>query len=49
MIGAIKESSLELLKDKFKNDETIIYVCKDKVCDLPTRNVHEAINQINSR
>ena len=49
MIGAIKESSLELLKDKFKNDETIIYVCKDKVCDLPTRNVHEAINQIKSR
>ena len=46
MIGAIKESSLKLLKDKFEKDQTIIYVCKDKVCDLPTKEIHEAINQI---
>ena len=41
-----KESKLPLLKDRFFKDETLIYVCENKVCMRPTKNFEEAINQI---
>jgi uncharacterized protein YyaL (SSP411 family) len=40
------ESNLPLLKDRFFDDETLIYVCENKVCMRPTQNFEEAINQI---
>jgi len=39
------EENLPLLKGKL-TDETTIYVCKDKVCNLPTTKVEEAIKQV---
>ena len=41
-----KENKLPLLKDRFFKDETLIYVCENKVCLRPSKNVSEAIKQI---
>ena len=41
-----KESKLPLLKDRFFKDETLIYVCENKVCLRPSKTVSEAIKQI---
>jgi len=40
------ESDLPLLKDRFFDDKTLVYVCENKVCMRPTKNFEEAINQI---
>lgn len=40
------ESDLPLIKDRFSDDETLIYVCENKVCMRPTNNFLEAIDQI---
>ena len=44
ILGSTKQSSLPLLQNKFINGETIIYVCEDKVCQLPTSSIIEAQN-----
>ncbi|MBT8220917.1 MAG: thioredoxin domain-containing protein, partial [Bacteroidia bacterium] len=45
-IGGIDEGTLDLLKDKLVEDETIIYVCQNKVCKLPTSDVNTALKLI---
>lgn len=40
------EENLSLLKNKLVKDETIIYVCKNKVCKLPVQQVEDALKQI---
>ena len=40
------ESKLPLLKDRFFKDETLIYVCENKVCLRPSKNISEALKQI---
>lgn len=41
------ESSLPLLAEKPSDGkEAVIYVCYNKTCQLPTKNVNEALNQI---
>ena len=35
------QSNLTLLKGRWVEDETLIYVCKDKVCKLPVKSVEE--------
>ena len=39
-------SSLPLLKDRFVEGETHLYVCENKVCYLPVQTLEEALNQI---
>jgi len=46
LIGSNKESSLPLLKNKYVNGETIIYVCINKTCKLPVSEVREAVKQM---
>lgn len=46
MLGSKTQGSLPLLQDKFKNGETLIYVCKNKTCQLPVKSVEEAVKQI---
>ena len=41
-----KASELPLLKDRFFEGETLIYVCENKVCLRPTRTIEEALKQI---
>nr|WP_067061636.1 thioredoxin domain-containing protein [Mucilaginibacter sp. L294] len=46
MLGG-KNGSLPLLAEKFNND-TRIFVCRDKTCGLPAYNVADALKQINN-
>lgn len=39
-------SELELLKNRFVEGKTLIYVCKDKTCKLPVNSVDETIKQL---
>ena len=40
--------TLPLLKDKWKNGQTLFYVCKDRACQLPVSTTEGAIEQISS-
>jgi uncharacterized protein YyaL (SSP411 family) len=44
--GTLSNSTLPLLKDKVKGGETLIYVCKNKSCQLPVKTVGEAMKQL---
>ena len=44
-MGGMLEN-LPLLENKYVKGETIIYVCRDKVCKLPTKDVSTALHQI---
>ncbi len=46
LFGAEKEGSLEILKDRYTPGKTLIYVCENRVCQLPTENTDQAIRQI---
>jgi uncharacterized protein YyaL (SSP411 family) len=46
MLGG-KDGSLPLLAEKF-NNETRIFVCRDKTCGLPAYNITDALKQINN-
>ncbi len=43
LLGGSGEGSLELLKGKLQEGETMIYVCRNKVCKLPVTEVGEAL------
>ncbi|MFI5163946.1 MAG: thioredoxin domain-containing protein [Bacteroidia bacterium] len=44
--GTNAQSTLSLLQDKIVESKTLIYVCENKTCKLPTENISEAIAQI---
>ncbi|NNE32091.1 MAG: thioredoxin domain-containing protein [Winogradskyella sp.] len=46
--GAEKASGLPLLKNKYVDNETLIYVCVNGTCKLPVQNVTTAIKQISN-
>jgi uncharacterized protein YyaL (SSP411 family) len=46
MLGG-KKGSLPLLQDKF-GDATQIFICKDKTCELPAKNINDALKQIHN-
>lgn len=46
LLGAIGESELPLLENKFVKDKTLIYVCVNKSCQLPVEKVEDARKQI---
>jgi len=46
ILGSEKESDLPLLKNRFNNEKTSLYLCKDKACFLPTSNMDEVIRRI---
>jgi hypothetical protein len=45
-LGGAGEGSLELLKGKLQEGETYIYVCQNKVCQLPVQEAEEAVRQM---
>ncbi|MBT8325070.1 MAG: thioredoxin domain-containing protein, partial [Winogradskyella sp.] len=45
--GAESKSELPILKNKFNEDETYIYVCVEGSCKLPVMDVSDALKQIN--
>jgi len=48
-IGSKKESSLALLENRFVEGTTLIYVCQDKVCQLPVEEVEKALTSVMNR
>ena len=44
-----KKSDLPLLKNRYVDNQTLIYVCKNNSCLLPTKSAEEAIKQIEKR
>lgn len=45
MMGG-KKSSLPLVQGKFESKTTRLFVCQDKVCQLPVENIKEALDQL---
>ena len=45
-LGGMGKSDLPLLEDKFMGDATTIFVCENKVCQLPTATVAQALEQV---
>ncbi|MBN2350221.1 MAG: thioredoxin domain-containing protein [Bacteroidales bacterium] len=45
--GGNDKGTLPLLEEKLISGQTTIYVCRDKTCKLPVKEVNEAISQIN--
>jgi uncharacterized protein YyaL (SSP411 family) len=45
-LGGEEEGNLELLQDKLQGGETFIYVCQNKVCQLPVQEAKLAVQQI---
>ena len=46
LFGAETNGKLEILKDRFVEGKTLIYVCENRVCQLPVDEVSEALNQL---
>ncbi len=44
--GSAVPSSLPLLENRFAPDRTAIFVCRDRVCNLPVQSVAEAVAQL---
>ena len=47
VIGSSNSNDLPLLKNRFIKGKTLIYVCVNKACKMPTENLDESINMIN--
>ena len=46
LLGGAEEGELILLDGKLVKNETIIYVCQDKICKSPVETVKEALKSI---
>lgn len=46
LLGGDQEGTLELLKNKFVEGQTTIYVCRDKSCKKPVTGVSEVLDQL---
>ena len=42
LLGSIESSKMELLQEKYVQGCTMIYVCENKACQLPTTNIMQA-------
>ncbi len=47
--GTTNESTLAIFEGKVKTEETVIYVCRDGACLLPTNSVEKAIQKISGK
>ena len=45
-MGGTEEGELSLLQDKLQPGKTMIYVCQNKVCQLPVEESDDALKQI---
>ena len=46
IIGSTSENNLPLLKNRFIKEKSIIYVCVNKACKMPTENIEESLSLI---
>jgi uncharacterized protein YyaL (SSP411 family) len=47
IVGSTTANDLPLLKNRFVDGKTLIYVCVNKACKMPTENLEESIKMIN--
>jgi uncharacterized protein YyaL (SSP411 family) len=47
IMAANESSDLPIFKDRFRKDQTLIYICKNNVCYAPVNNPEDAISMIN--
>jgi hypothetical protein len=47
--GSTSESTLPLLKNRYKEGETLIYICRDMSCQQPVKTAEEALNLLNEK
>jgi uncharacterized protein YyaL (SSP411 family) len=45
--GSVKKGNIPLLKERFNEAETLIYVCVNSTCHLPEKETKKALEQIN--
>ncbi|UJH68331.1 thioredoxin domain-containing protein [Allomuricauda sp. SCSIO 65647] len=48
LVGAEREGNIELLKDRYSEGETLVYVCIEGTCKLPVTTAPDALRQIQS-
>ncbi len=48
-MGGVKGGTLPLLKSKIIDGKTMIYICKDRSCNIPVDNIDAALLQLNSK
>jgi uncharacterized protein YyaL (SSP411 family) len=46
LVGSNKASELPLFRSRFREGETLIYVCVNNTCNLPVKSVVEALQQL---
>ena len=46
IVGSESDNNLPLLKNRFVEGKTLIYVCVNRVCKLPTESLEESISMI---
>tara|TARA_Y100000991_G_scaffold210106_1_gene191024 strand:+ start:8859 stop:10955 length:2097 start_codon:yes stop_codon:yes gene_type:complete len=46
IVGSITKNNLPLLKNRYVNGKTLIYVCVNKTCKMPTESVEESLSMI---
>ncbi|MDT0605645.1 thioredoxin domain-containing protein [Croceitalea rosinachiae] len=46
IVGSEKEGNIELLKSRYNEGETLVYVCIEGTCKLPVNSAEEALNQL---
>jgi uncharacterized protein YyaL (SSP411 family) len=46
LFGTENIGTLEILRDRFVEGKTLIYVCENRVCQLPVEHVSEALSQV---
>jgi len=46
VVGSLKDNSLPLLKNRYIEGETMIYVCVKKACKMPVKTIKEALKLI---
>jgi len=49
LLGGDSEGNLELLQHKLVEEQTTIYVCRDKSCRLPVTKADDALVQIREK
>jgi uncharacterized protein YyaL (SSP411 family) len=49
LFGSRNNGTLEILKDRFVEGKTMIYVCEDQVCKLPVEETDKAFELLNKR
>jgi uncharacterized protein len=46
LFGGKDKTSVDIMKDRYVPGKTLIYICENRVCQLPLENLKKAVKQI---